>query len=258
MKKVLLIILISCFINQKAICQNSLYLTLQAGPKISYSRNYGPKTHQNTKGIFSSNFGLGIGYKFKNLYSSVETGVYKTNNYTYFDLHSGRGWSKEDAPLVYLSQPSWQIPLRLKAKIWQPADKFTIRTVVGLVLALTPDKFNLKGDVTNVQQDFLGIYFQTDPIDELSTRYHFSKSTSSAMNSNWLIESGFEAEYQINKRFSTCVAVFYQNGVQNPDLTTIYREDYDFRYQSTYFTYLTQAASQGNGLNFNAGLNYAF
>jgi hypothetical protein len=245
-----------CLFATSVFAQSSFYLSAQGGPSFAFSNSNSPFRSSSKR--LTANYGVGFGYEFPNQLIKAETGLYRTNIYTVFGLNNSTRNYGDDQ--VYLVRDSWQIPLRLKLKFWQPNDKITFRAITGIVLSLTPDDFKLKGDVNviNVDDSYSGTYFQTPSSSQQNTSFLLYGYEVGRVESNWLIESGLEMSCQLTNKLSGMIGLVYQGGLQNKYGALIYTIYYDAETGKSYYSSEDVASSQAKALNLNFGLAYAF
>ena len=247
MKKCLSLVLVCLFANA-GFAQSAFYVSAQGGPSKAYS------TFRNR---LTANYGLGIGYEFPNELIRVETGVARTNIFTIFNLDGYMGLNTEKENQVYLVRDSWQIPLRFKLKFWRPTDKVTLRAVTGVVLSLSPDDYELKGALINVNQNRGETIFQTNSSAQANTTYFFYGNSVGGVDSNWLIESGLEFSYKVSEKLQGNLGLVYQGGLQTKYGAVLFSERTDpDTGRSSYAPGIT-ATSEANALNLSLGLTYA-
>src|SRR5690606_21093260 len=146
-------------------------------------------------------------------------------------------------------------------KFWQPNEKLAFRAIMGIVLSLTPDDSEFKGDIINVSSHNGETTFQTPGSAQSNTSFLVNRNLKSggigAVDSNWLIESGLEMSYKLTDKLSGNVGIVYQGGLQNKYGAVIYPYWFDPDTNRNYFSSELIASSQAKALNLNFGLVYA-
>ena len=247
MKKCVSLVLL-CLFATAGFAQSSCYVSALAGPSKAYS-NFGSK--------LTSNYGIGFGYEFPNELIKVETGIARTKIFSFFNLYEPWGFYGKKENQVYFSQNSWQIPLRFKVKFWQPNDKITLRAVTGITLSLTPDDYEFKGDIVNLNRTGGQVYFQTSSSVDENTSFYFQRNIWGAVDSNWLIETGLEVGYQLTDKLSSNLGLVYQGGLQEKYGVSIYSKQIDPDTGKVYENIVGSAFSEANALNLSLGISYA-
>ena len=265
-KSILLFFLI--LLSVKSFAQGSFYSTIQAGPSLVFSTIDFSPGHSGffrsdfTTSKLTSVFGAGVGYTFPNQVVQVETGLYKTFPHILLDLDE---WEQPvprgSEAKVYLYFHTWQVPARLKIRLWQPAGKVTFRVITGAVFAFTQHAYRMKGDVINVKYPGRGsvqgdFSFQTNAGAVKNRKYTLEEQDFWGLQSNCVIETGLETSYKFSDKLEGIVSLVFQNGLQTRLSADIYITEPDPTNGQPVSWFASKNSTDGNALNLNFGLAY--
>jgi len=250
--RILFLFLFFGFINHEALCQRNFFLSLQAGSKLSFSQNYNVLNKLSTSGKWGENFGLRGGYIFQNKVVILETGLSRNRLDISFDLFQGN-LPKKSSPSLYTTNYTWQIPVTIKVKVFQPTEKLTLRTITGIAFSFSfsDNALKLAGDAKISTVNGNEVKFQLNNSDNLPTGNYALYRRTNSSEGNWLIEAGIEGTYQVNTQLFFLLSVVNQSGLKMEEASSIYRIN-----ENNSLTEIVNTSSKGDGIRFNTGLGF--